>query len=144
MVKKISFILLLLPLMWGCSKEKLLQKEWVVTGVDFINKADVPLTTDSLEHVNLQNVTHEVLKNVLMNTVYRFETDNNCTISAKSVNTVFKYKLIKGGKFIAFSNLQDNATNEVEIALLTADSLILITHNDQSSLTTKLILTPKP
>ncbi len=144
MAKKISFVLLLMPFFWACSKEKLLQKEWVVTGVEFINKADVPLTTDSLEHVNLQNVTHEVLKNVLLNTVYLFNNDNTCQITAKNTKTVFKYKLVKGGKYIAFSNLQDNATNEVEVASITADTLVLITHNDQSSLTTKLILTSKP
>jgi hypothetical protein len=143
-MKKACFILLLIPFIWACSKEKLLQKEWVVTGVEFINKADVPLATDSLEHVNLQNITHEVLKNVLMNNIYLFNKDHTCEISANNTKSVFKYKLVKGGKYIAFSNLQDNTTNEVEVALLTADTLIIVTHNDQTSLTTKLILTTKP
>ncbi|MFN4082641.1 MAG: hypothetical protein ACK4K9_03320 [Bacteroidia bacterium] len=134
MLKKFNLLLIFILLWWACSNQNAIKKKWVVSNVEFIYNSNEK--ADTL----MQNITEGVLKNLLLNNVYDFSEDKKCTISGNNHSTTFNYKLIKRGSFIEFSN--DNSSKEVEVENLNENELVLITHNDQSSIKTKLILKP--
>jgi len=143
MFNKNIYLLLLLLFLIACGKEKLLQKNWVVTQVEFINSEKNK--ADTLEGKTIQNITKNVLKELLINVQYQFGSDHLCKITGNNHTTVFNYKLVRGNTFIEFSAV-NNSSNKKEIAIekLSANELVMITENDQSSLKTKLYLKPLP
>lgn len=133
----ISITVFLVATFAACSKLGKLQKKWIVTDVEFIfENRESQQTADTL----LQEITKNVLKKLLLHNVYDFKTDNTCNISGNNHTTTFSYKLIKMNRFIQFSN--EDSSKEVEVEALSDDELIIITHNDQSSIKTRLKLKP--
>ncbi len=137
-------IILLILLMAGCSgkKEEQLCKTWQVADVVFLNESQSLVQSDTMQG-NMQQVTKEVLSNVLKKNIYEFKDDGTYLTGNAMANAEGKWEL--EGKSIRFITEKEGKRTDkmIPIEKLQDDTLILILENDQSSLQMKLILTPQ-
>lgn len=136
-------IILLILLLAGCSgkKEEQLCKTWQVSDVVFLNESQSLVQSDTMQG-NMQQVTKEVLSNVLKKNIYEFKNDGTYLTGNAMANSEGKWEL--EGKSIRFITEKEGKRTDkmIPIEKLQDDTLILILENDQSSLQMKLILTP--
>ncbi len=137
-------IILLILLIAGCSgkKEEQLCKTWQVSDVVFLNESQSLVQSDTMQG-NMQQVTKEVLSNVLKKNIYEFKDDGTYLTGNAMANAEGKWEL--EGKSIRFITEKEGKRTDkmIPIEKLQDDTLILILENDQSSLQMKLILTPQ-
>lgn len=137
-------IILLILLIAGCSgkKEEQLCKTWQVSDVVFLNESQSLVQSDTMQG-NIQQVTKEVLSNVLKKNIYEFKDDGTYLTGNAMANAEGKWEL--EGKSIRFITEKEGKRTDkmIPIEKLQDDTLILILENDQSSLQMKLILTPQ-
>lgn len=135
-------IIICLALAWSCNNSyNLIINSWKVSKVDFLNEEQSLVQTDTLKGNNIQKLTREILRDILLKNIYQFNSDGTCKITDLTHETKFNYTL-KGQRAIVFSNPENGSSKEIAIEKLTQDELIIITKSDQSSLQTKLTLTP--
>lgn len=135
--------LFIMALIAACNgkSEKQLCKTWQVADVIFLNESQSLVQSDTMQG-NMQQVTKEVLSNVLKKNIYEFKDDGTYLTGNAMANAEGKWEL--EGKSIRFITEKEGKRTDkmIPIEKLQDDTLILILENDQSSMQMKLILTP--
>lgn len=139
----IIYTLLAIALMVSCGnkREEQLCKTWQVADVVFLNEAQTMVQSDTMQG-NMQEVTKEMLSNVLRKNIYEFREDGTYLTGNAVASAEGKWEL--EGKSIRFITEKEGKRTDkmIPIDKLQEDTLILLLENDQSSMQMKLVLTP--
>ena len=119
----------------------MLCKRWQVYDVVFMNEKEATVQSDTMQG-NMQKVTENILKDILMKNIYEFNTDGTYKTGNAAASATGKWEL--NGNSIKFILDSDKEKKEKEIPFekLENDTLIMLMKNDQTSFQMKLILIP--
>ena len=125
----------------GNKQEKMLCKRWQVYHVIFLNEKESLVQSDTMQG-NMQKVTENILRDILMKNIYEFHEDGTYKTGNAAASATGKWEL--GGKTINFILDSDKERKEKKIPYekLENDTLILLMKNDQTSFQMKLVMIP--
>jgi lipopolysaccharide export LptBFGC system permease protein LptF len=139
----LSIFILLVIASCTSEKERNLCKRWEVKNVIFMNEKTALVQSDTMQG-DMQKVTREILRNILMKNIYEFNEDG--TYKTGNAAAVSSGRWDLDGNTIVFKpeSGKDEKEKKVPFEKLTSDSFILVMKNDQTSFELKLVLTPLP
>ena len=107
-MKNLFLISISLLILASCSskEKKLLCKRWQVYDVVFMNEKEATVQSDTMQG-NMQKVTENILKDILMKNIYEFNTDGTYKTGNASASSTGKWEL--NGKKIKFILDNDNS-----------------------------------
>lgn len=142
-MKNLFLISISIFLLVSCSskQKKMLCKRWQVYDVVFMNEKEATVQSDTMQG-NMQKVTENILKDILMKNIYEFNTDGTYKTGNAAASATGKWEL--NGNSIKFILDSDKEKKEKEIPFekLENDTLIMLMKNDQTSFQLKLVLVP--